>query len=109
MHAHARTRTHSHARAHTHSHTHARTHAHTPQHKQRPAWSAPLHPAPPPGGGCGVGVGLGWGFGAAWGSNYVIVDPEFGSATAAPAKPQWFSQLQQHLRIAKFEHTHQAR
>ncbi|KAI8467971.1 MAG: hypothetical protein J3K34DRAFT_428890 [Monoraphidium minutum] len=58
------------------------------------------------GGGCGVGVGLGWGFGAAWGSSYRINDPEFGDATAAPSKPRWFSQLQQQLRIAKFEASH---
>jgi hypothetical protein len=34
----------------------------------------------------------------------VIVDPEFGEAASAPGKPRWFSQLQQQLRIAKFEH-----
>jgi len=51
-----------------------------------------------------VGIGLGWGFGAAWGSNYIIVDPEFGDAGGQPSKPRWFSQLQQQLRIAKFEH-----
>lgn len=59
------------------------------------------------GGGCGVGLGLGWGWGAAWGSNYIIVDPEFGEASpATPSKPRWLSQLQQQLRIAKFEHSH---
>ena len=68
----------------------------------------PLRAPPPPGGGCGVGVGLGWGFGAAFGSNYIIVDPEFGgeASPAAPPKPRWLSQLQQQLRIAKFEHSH---
>lgn len=58
------------------------------------------------GGGCGVGVGLGWGWGAAWGSNYIIVDPEFGGDSASPKKPRWLSQLQSQLRIAKFEHQH---
>lgn len=62
-----------------------------------------------PGGGCGVGVGLGWGYGAAWGSNYIIVDPEFGNSNAGPGKPRWFSQLQQQLRIAKFEKDHKER
>jgi hypothetical protein len=58
------------------------------------------------GGGCGVGLGLGWGFGAAWGSSYRIGDPEFGDPGSAPTKPRWFSQLQQQLRIAKFEASH---
>lgn len=62
---------------------------------------------PPPGGGCGVGLGLGWGFGGAWGSKYIIVDPEFAGSSSQQSKPRWFSQLQQQLRIAKFEAAHQ--
>ncbi len=27
-----------------------------------------------------MGLGLGWGYGAAWGSNYIVVDPEFEEA-----------------------------
>lgn len=63
---------------------------------------------PKKGGGCGVGVGLGWGWGGAWGSKYVVVDPEFAGSGggAGPGKPQWLQQLQQQLRIAKFEHSH---
>ncbi len=75
---------------------------HTPNRHACPPTASPPHP----GGGCGVGVGLGWGFGAAWGSKYIIVDPEFGDANSAAGKPRWFSQLQQQLRIAKFEHNH---
>ena len=58
------------------------------------------------GGGCGVGVGLGWGSGAAWGSKYIIVEPEFDSGK--DKKPRWFEQLKQQLRIVKFEHAHQS-
>jgi hypothetical protein len=57
------------------------------------------------GGGCGVGVGLGWGYGAAWGSKYIIVEPEFSDDSKAK-KPKWFAQLQQQWRIATFEHAH---
>jgi hypothetical protein len=56
------------------------------------------------GGGCGVGVGLGWGYGAAWGSKYIIVEPEFDSGQEK--KPRWLEQLRQQLRISKFEHAH---
>ena len=58
------------------------------------------------GGGCGVGVGLGWGFGAAWGSKYIVVEPEFESNAKAGARPSWLAQLQQRLRIEKFERAH---
>ena len=80
-------------------------HAGTPSRALTAPAAHPGHTRPA-GGGCGVGVGLGWGFGAAWGSKYIIVDPEFNSAGAQPAKPRWFSQLQQQLRIAKFEASH---
>ncbi|KAJ9529885.1 hypothetical protein QJQ45_022309 [Haematococcus lacustris] len=43
------------------------------------------------GGGCGVGLGLGWGYGAAWGSKYLVIDPEFESQDK---RPQWLRQLQ---------------
>eukprot|EP00955_Chlamydomonas_euryale_P009762 104547-Chlamydomonas_euryale.AAC.1 len=44
------------------------------------------------GGGCGVGVGLGWGWGAAFGSNYIQVDPEFESSR--DNRPRWLRMLQ---------------
>lgn len=59
------------------------------------------------GGGCGVGLGLGWGFGAAWGSKYIIIESEFESGQEQ-GKPRWLAQLQQQLRIQKFEKNHQA-
>ena len=55
------------------------------------------------GGGCGVGIGLGWGYGAAWGSKYIIIEPDFADASK-DKKPKWLSQLQQQWRIARFEH-----
>ncbi|KAF8072454.1 hypothetical protein HT031_000113 [Scenedesmus sp. PABB004] len=55
------------------------------------------------GGGCGVGLGLGWGYGAAWGSKYIIIEPEFESKKPG-GRPRWLAQLQQQLRIQKFEH-----
>lgn len=58
------------------------------------------------GGGCGVGFGLGWGYGAAWGSKYIIIEPEFESGNKAGG-PRWLAQLQQQLRIQKFEKSHQ--
>ena len=58
------------------------------------------------GGGCGVGAGLGWGWGAAWGSKYIIVDAEFESSKDS-TKPHWLAQLQQQLRIQKYEKSHQ--
>jgi hypothetical protein len=58
------------------------------------------------GGGCGVGLGLGWGFGAAWGSKYIIIESEFESGQEQ-GKPRWLAQLQQQLRIQKFEKNHQ--
>lgn len=51
-----------------------------------------------------MGVGLGWGYGAAWGSKYIIVEPEFDSGQEK--KPRWLEQLRQQLRISKFEHAH---
>jgi hypothetical protein len=60
----------------------------------------------PAGGGCGVGFGLGWGYGAAWGSKYIIIEPEFESGKKAGG-PRWLAQLQQQLRIQKFEKSHQ--
>jgi hypothetical protein len=67
-------------------------------------------PPPPPtndaGGGCGVGAGLGWGWGAAWGSKYIIIDAEFESQGKEPAKPSWLAQLQQQMRIQKYEKAH---
>eukprot|EP00775_Hariotina_reticulata_P011769 gene11769-11914_t len=58
------------------------------------------------GGGCGVGLGLGWGFGAAWGSKYIIIEAEFESGQDQ-GKPRWLAQLQQQLRIQKFEKSQQ--
>ena len=43
------------------------------------------------GGGCGVGIGLGWGWGAAFGANYIQIDPEFESNDK---RPKWLRQLQ---------------
>jgi hypothetical protein len=85
------------------------------------------------GGGCGVGAGLGWGWGAAFGSKYIIVQPEFeahgkgahGSKGAAGGggkgaaggggkgaagggggeqRPPWLAQLQDQIRLLKWEH-----
>jgi hypothetical protein len=58
------------------------------------------------GGGCGVGAGLGWGWGAAWGSKYIIVDAEFETSKSDSTKPHWLAQLQQQLRIQKYEKSH---
>lgn len=56
-----------------------------------------------------MGAGLGWGYGAAWGSKYIIIDAEFESAAKdVGAKPSWLAQLQQHLRISKYEKAHHA-
>jgi hypothetical protein len=46
------------------------------------------------GGGCGVGVGLGWGQGAAFGSKYIVIEPEF---ETKKRRPQWLTQLQNHI------------
>jgi hypothetical protein len=59
----------------------------------------------PAGGGCGVGAGLGWGWGAAWGSKYILVAAEFESSKDS-TKPHWLAQLQQQLRIQKYEKSH---
>lgn len=56
------------------------------------------------GGGCGVGVGLGWGYGAAWGSKYIIIEPEFDTGSK-DKRPKWLAQLQDTLRIKKWEKT----
>ncbi|KAL6747990.1 hypothetical protein V8C86DRAFT_2891512 [Haematococcus lacustris] len=50
------------------------------------------------GGGCGVGLGLGWGYGAAWGSKYLVIDPEFESQDK---RPQWLRQLQDTISVLK--------
>ncbi len=44
------------------------------------------------GGGCGMGVGLGWGWGAAYGSNYIQIDPEFESVN--DRRPRWLGVMQ---------------
>ncbi|GLC40722.1 hypothetical protein PLESTB_000029200 [Pleodorina starrii] len=54
------------------------------------------------GGGCGVGIGLGWGYGAAWGSNYIVVDPEFEEAKV-DKRPQWLRQLTSQVQGLKFD------
>jgi len=46
------------------------------------------------GGGCGVGLGLGMGYGAAFGSKYIVVDPEFNSLAQQDKRPNWLRQLQ---------------
>ncbi|GAX74362.1 hypothetical protein CEUSTIGMA_g1811.t1 [Chlamydomonas eustigma] len=53
------------------------------------------------GGGCGVGIGLGWGWGAAFGSNYIQIEPEFESKGSS--KPKWMQQLQDRATFLKFE------
>mmetsp|Transcript_30207 Transcript_30207/g.89645 ORF Transcript_30207/g.89645 Transcript_30207/m.89645 type:complete len:100 (-) Transcript_30207:592-891(-) len=53
------------------------------------------------GGGCGVGVGLGWGWGAAFGSNYIQVDPEFESSR--DNRPRWLRMLQDQASVLKYE------
>jgi hypothetical protein len=58
----------------------------------------PPPPPPPPRpcarAGCGVGVGLGWGHGAAWGSKYIVVEPDFSSADGSrDMRPRWLAQV----------------
>ena len=60
-----------------------------PQHGDTHACLAVLFVAT--GGGCGVGIGLGWGWGAAFGANYIQIDPEFESNDK---RPKWLRQLQ---------------
>jgi hypothetical protein len=65
-----------------------------------------LPPPPLPcdaGGGCGVGVGLGWGQGAAFGSKYIIIEPEF---EKKKRQPQWLAQLQNHIAGHKITEPH---
>lgn len=50
-----------------------------------------------------MGLGLGWGYGAAWGSKYIVIEPEFERGPGEAPRPRWLAQLQQQLRIAKFE------
>lgn len=50
-----------------------------------------------------MGVGLGWGYGAAWGSKYIIVEPEFSNDGQRDRRPRWLAQLQDQLNILKFE------
>lgn len=38
-----------------------------------------------------MGIGLGWGWGAAFGANYIQIDPEFESNDK---RPKWLRQLQ---------------
>ncbi|KAG1671142.1 hypothetical protein FOA52_005396 [Chlamydomonas sp. UWO 241] len=52
------------------------------------------------GGGCGVGVGLGWGYGAAYGSNYIQIDPEF---ETKDKRPKWLRTLQDQASVLKYE------
>lgn len=41
-----------------------------------------------------MGLGLGLGYGAAWGSKYIVVDPEFDSLDKKDSRPVWLRQLQ---------------
>ncbi len=50
-----------------------------------------------------MGIGLGWGYGAAWGSKYIIVNPEFEDKSSSARKPGWLAQLQQQLKVLKLE------
>uniref|UniRef100_A0A7S3QJN6 Uncharacterized protein n=1 Tax=Dunaliella tertiolecta TaxID=3047 RepID=A0A7S3QJN6_DUNTE len=54
------------------------------------------------GGGCGVGLGLGMGYGAAFGSKYIVVDPEFNSVSQ-DKRPNWLRQLQDQAGIMRFD------
>lgn len=53
-----------------------------------------------------MGVGLGWGTGAAFGSKYIIIEPEFESQKK---QPKWLTQLQNQFAGAKItESKHEA-
>ncbi len=50
-----------------------------------------------------MGVGLGWGQGAAFGSKYIIIEPEF---EKKKRQPQWLAQLQNHIAGHKITEPH---
>lgn len=56
------------------------------------------------GGGCGVGLGLGWGSGVAFGSKYIVIDPEFEEGKK-DKRPKWLMDLQDRLKAMKFNWT----
>lgn len=49
------------------------------------------------GGGCGVGLGLGWGFGAAFGAEYLDVQPKF----AGNKRPSLLERIGRKVKEAK--------
>lgn len=53
------------------------------------------------GGGCGAGLGLGWGYGAAFGSKYIVIDPEF-AESKSDRRPQWLRHLHNTVAGLKF-------
>lgn len=53
------------------------------------------------GGGCGVGLGLGWGFGAAFGAQYIVIEPDFDDHSAQK-KQNLIFQLQDRVKALRF-------